>query len=32
MVENFICNEAYFKLYHVPDLEPMEFFQLRGNV
>ena len=32
LVENFVCNEAYFKLYPVPDWEPMEFFQLRGNV
>ena len=26
LVENFVCNEAYFKLYPVPDWEPMEFF------
>ena len=32
LVENFVCNEAYFKLYHVFDWEPMEIFQLRGNV
>ena len=32
LVENFVCNEAYSKLYPVPDWEPVEFFQLRGNV
>ena len=33
LVENFVCNEAYFKLYLVPDSELMKFFfQLRGNV
>ena len=26
LVENFVCNEAYFKLYPVPDWEPMDFF------
>ena len=31
-MENFVCNEAYFELYPVPDREPEEFFQLRGNV
>ena len=31
LVENFVCNEADFKLYPVPDWEP-EFFQVRGNV
>ena len=32
LVENFVCNEAYFQLYPVPDWKSMEFFQLRGNV
>ena len=26
LVENFVCNEAYFKLYTIPDLEPVKFF------
>ena len=29
---NFVCNEAYLELYPVPNWEPMEFFQLRGNI
>ena len=32
MVENFVCNEAYFELYPIFDGESVEFFQLRGNV
>ena len=32
LVENFVCNVAYLKLDPVPDWEPMEFFQLKGNV
>ena len=32
MVENFICNETYFELYPIFDREPVEFFQLWGNV
>ena len=32
LVENFVCNEAYFELYPIFDREPVEFFQLRGNV
>ena len=32
MVENFVCNEANFELYPTFDREPLEFFQLRGNV
>ena len=32
MVWNFVCNEAYFKLYPVPNWEPMKCFQLKGNV
>ena len=32
LVEDFVCNEAYFELYPVPDWKPMEFFQLRGDV
>ena len=27
-----VCNEAYFKLYSIFDREPVEVFQLRGNV
>ena len=31
-MDNFICNETYFELYSMFDREPVEFFQLRGNV
>ena len=30
MVEDFVCNEAYFELYPVPDWKPMEFFSVEG--
>ena len=29
---DFVCNEAYFEFYAVPDWKPMEFFQLRSDV
>ena len=32
LVENLVCNEAYFKLYSIFDREPVKIFQLRGNV
>ena len=32
LVENFVCNETKFELYPIFDREPLEFFQLKGNV
>ena len=30
LVEDFVCNEAYFELYPIPNWKPMEFFSVEG--